>query len=102
MAVAEEQIAKVRNTIGDDKPFMVTMDRGYPSIPAFLRMKRDGVYFVARLCSSDFKAEQETLSSNDEDVNIRLTANRRYHYLGTEDEEIVMSQDGLSAWCGYG
>lgn len=37
MAVAEAQIAKVRETIGD-LPFLVTMDRGYPSMPAFLRM----------------------------------------------------------------
>ena len=31
------------------------------------------VYFVARLKSSDFKAEQQALSSDDEDVDIHLT-----------------------------
>ena len=34
MAIAEAQIATVRETIGD-KPFLVTMDRGYTAIPAF-------------------------------------------------------------------
>lgn len=95
MAVAEAQIAKVRETIGD-LPFMVTMDRGYPSMPAFLRMIDEGVFFVARLKSSDFKAEQLSLSSDDEDVDIRLTQSRRHHYIGTDDEALVMSRDSFS------
>lgn len=89
MAVAEAQIARVRETIGGH-PFVVTMDRGYPSIPAFLRMIDRGIYFVARLKSSDFKAEQQSLSSDDEDVEILLTKSRRQHYMGTEDEALVM------------
>ena len=91
MAVAEAQIAKVRETIGE-LPFVVTMDRGYPSIPAFLRMIDNGTYFVARLKSSDFKAEQQSLTSDDEDMAIQLTKNRRHHYIGTEEESLVMSR----------
>lgn len=94
MAVAEAQIAKVRETIGE-LPFVVTMDRGYPSIPAFLRMIKNGIYFVARLKSSDFKTEQQSLSSDDEDMNIQLTKGRRYHYIGTGDEAMVMSCDSF-------
>ena len=94
MAVAEKQIASVRETIGDH-PFMVTMDRGYPSIPAFLRMIDSRIYFVVRLKSSDFKAEQQALSSDDEDVDINLTRNRRAHYMRTADEAIVMSRDSF-------
>ena len=94
MAVAEKQIASVRETIGNH-PFMVTMDRGYPSIPAFLRMIDSKIYFVARLKSSDFKAEQRALSSDDEDVDIHLTRVRRAHYMGTADEAIVMSRDSF-------
>lgn len=94
MAVAEAQIKKVRDTIGD-LPFLVTMDRGYPSMPAFLRMIDNGTYFVARLKSSDFKAEQQALSSDDEDVVIRLTKSRRRHYIGTEDETLVMSRESF-------
>ena len=95
MAIAEAQIASVRDTIGPDIPFMVTMDRGYPSIPSFLRMIDEGVYFVARLKSSDFKAEQQALSSDDEEVEINLSKSRRRHYLGTADEALVMSRDSF-------
>lgn len=95
MAVAQAQIAKVRETIGD-LPFLVTMDRGYPSMPAFLRMIDNGIFFVVRLKSSDFKAEQLSLTSDDGDVDIRLTKSRRSHYVGTEDEALVMSRDSFS------
>ena len=95
MSVAEAQIAKVRDTIGSDMPFMVTMDRGYPSTPSFMRMIDEGVFFVARLKSSDFKAEQQALCSDDENVEIRLTKSRRKHYLGTADEALVMSRDSF-------
>lgn len=94
MAVAEAQIARVRESIGN-LPFVVTMDRGYPSIPAFLRMIGNGTYFVARLKSSDFKTEQRSLSSDDEDMDIQLTQSRRYHYIGTEDEALVMSRESF-------
>ncbi|MCI6886849.1 MAG: transposase, partial [Lachnospiraceae bacterium] len=79
-----------------DHPFMVIMDRGYPSIPAFLRMIDSKTYFVARLKSSDFKAEQQALSSDDEDVTIVLSKSRRNHYMGTADETIVMSRDSFN------
>ena len=95
MAVAEAQIAAVRETISD-LPFMVTMDRGYPSTPAFLRMIDSKTYFVARLKSSDYKTEQQDLSSDDEDVEIHLTKSRRKHYIGTSDEAIIMSRDSFT------
>ena len=95
MAVAEAQITEVRKTIGDH-PFLVTMDRGYPSIPAFLRMIDSKTFFAARLKSSDFKAEQQSLSSDDEDVDIQLTKSRRAHYIGTADEAIIMSRDSFT------
>ncbi len=95
MAVAESQIAKVRDTIGSDIPFMVTMDRGYPSIPSIMRMIDSGIHFVARLKSTDFKAEQLSLESDDEDKEICLTRERRYHYLKTKDEAIVMSRESF-------
>lgn len=95
MAIAEAQIEQVRDTIGD-LPFMVTMDRGYPSIPAFLRMIDRKINFVARLRSSDFKVEQQNLSYDDEDVEIRLTKSRRNHYMNTSDEGIVTSRDSFT------
>ncbi len=95
MAVAESQIARVRDTIGPDIPFIVTMDRGYTSIPAFMRMIDSGVYFVARLKSTDFKAEQPSLDTEDADTDILLTKERHKHYIGTKDEDIVMSHDSF-------
>ena len=94
MAVAETQIASVSETIGDH-PFMVTMDRGYPSTAAFLRMIDSNTYFVARLKTSDYKEEQQAMSTDDEDVTIMLSKSRRRHYMGTPDEAIVMSRDSF-------
>lgn len=95
MAIAEEQIYRVRETIGDQAPFMVIMDRGYTSMPAFLRLIDHGAAFVVRLKSSDFKAEQKAMETDDEDVTIALTKSRRNNYLGTSDEEIMMQQDSF-------
>lgn len=93
MSAAEAQIATVRETIGDNIPFLVTMDRGYPSIPSFLRFIDSGTYFVARLKSSDFKAEQKAMESDDEDVAVKIDCYRRNHYRGTSDEAIMNSRD---------
>ena len=95
MAVAEQQIYRVRETIGKQLPFMVVMDRGYTSMPAFLRLMDQEVPFVVRLKSSDFKAEQKAMQSDDEDVTIMLTNSRRNNYLGTSDEEIMMRNDSF-------
>ena len=92
MGVAEAQIARVRDTIGQH-PFLVTMDRGYSSTPAFLRMIDSNTYFVARLKSSDYKAEQKAMTSDDEDVEIVLTANRRNNHIGTANESIMNSRE---------
>lgn len=93
MKIAEQQIDNLSETIGSRYPFFVIMDRGYPSIPAFLRMIDKNILFVIRLKSSDFKAEQKSLVSDDEDVDIELTKSRRHHYLGTDNEKLVTSRD---------
>ena len=65
MRVDQEQLKGIKDTIGNRYPYLVVMDRGYPSTPAFLNFIDDGVYFVARLKTSDYKAEQKELKSND-------------------------------------
>ena len=95
IAAADRHIEKVRETIGDEIPFMVTMDRAYPSAPSFIRFIDNGIYFLARLKTPDFKAEQQAMQSDDEDVDIQLTYNRRRIYHGTKDEEIVNSRDSF-------
>lgn len=97
MRVAPEQLKGIKDTIGNRYPYLVVMDRGYPSTPAFLNFIDDGVYFVARLKTSDYKAEQKELKSNDEDVNITLTKARRRNYIGKKEETIMMSRDSFSA-----
>ncbi|MBR4332935.1 MAG: transposase [Clostridia bacterium] len=79
----------------NDIPFMVTMDRAYPSAPSFLRFIDNGIYFLTRMKTQDFKAEQQEMQSDDEDVDIRLTYNRRRIYHGTSDEKIVNSRDSF-------
>ncbi len=96
MRIAQEQIENVKETIGDRYPYMVIMDRGYPSTPAFLKFIDTGVYFVARLKSTDYKAEQQNLKSNDEDVDIELTKSRRRNYIGKKEETIMMSREKFS------
>jgi hypothetical protein len=96
MRVAQEQLKGIKDTIGERYPYMIIMDRGYPSTPAFLNFIDDGVYFVARLKSSDYKAEQNALKSNDEDVEIELTKSRRRNYIGKAEEAVMMSRDSFS------
>ena len=96
MRVAQEQLSNIKDTIGDRYPYMVIMDRGYPSTPAFLKFIDDGIYFVARLKTSDYKAEQKALKSNDEDVEIALTKARRRNHIGKKEESIMMSRDFFS------
>ena len=94
MAIAEEQLSHVRETIGN-MPFLVTLDRGYPSIPAFLRMIDSDTKFVARLKKSDFRKEQMAMTSDDEDVDIILDCYRRSHHKGTANESVLMSRDSF-------
>lgn len=84
MVLAEEQIRRVPETIGDKQPFLVVMDRGYPSTAAFIRMMDQGILFLVRLKSSDYKKEQAGLSEADAWVDIKLDKSRMNHYKGTD------------------
>lgn len=95
MAVAEEQLAHVSETIGD-LPFLVTLDRGYPSIPAFLRLIDSDTKFVARLKKYDFRQEQLSMKSDDEDMEISITNTRRHNHIGTSNEAIMMSRNNFT------
>lgn len=84
MHLAEEQIDRVRETIGGSQPFLAVMDRGYPSTAAFIRMMEKDILFLARLRSSDYKKEQAALLAPDTWVDIHLDKSRTRHYKGTE------------------
>lgn len=84
MRLAEEQIDRVPETIGISQPFLVVMDRGYPSTAAFIRMMEKGVLFLTRLKSSDYKKEQAALPAPDTWVDVHLGKTRVRHYKGTD------------------
>ena len=84
MRLAEEQIDRIPETIGTSQPFLVIMDRGYPSTAAFIRMMEKGILFLARLKFSDYKKEQAALSVPDTWVDIQLDKSRIRHYKGTD------------------
>lgn len=82
MTVAEAQIDRIHETIGKEQPFLVVMDRGYPSTPAFIRMMDKNIYFLVRLKTSDYKKEQAALECNDKWIDIVLDKSRIRHYEG--------------------
>lgn len=84
MGLSEEQVDRVPETIGTSQPFLVVMDRGYPSTAAFIRMMEKGNLFLVRLKSSDYKKEQANLSEPDTWVDIHLDKSRIRHYKGTD------------------
>jgi len=86
MRLAEKQLERIPETIGNI-PFIIIMDRGYPSTPAFIHMMDKGIKFIVRLKSSDYKKEQSSLSENDQLVKIKLDKSRIRHYEGTIDGE---------------
>lgn len=85
MRTAEKQLAEIPETIGKNQPFILIMDRGYPSTPAFIHMMDKSIPFVARLKSTDYKKEQLSLTEDDCMVDIELDKSRIRHYEGTED-----------------
>ncbi len=84
MQLAEEQIGRAPETTGISQPFLVVMDRGYPSTPTFIRMMEKGILFLARLKSSGYKKEQAALAASDTWVDIQLDKSRIRHYKGTD------------------
>ena len=94
--ISQEQLVGIRDTIGNRYPYIIIMDRGYPSTPVFLKFIDDGIYFVARLKLNDYKAEQNSMKSSDEDVEINLTKARGRNYIGKKEEAIMMSRESFS------
>lgn len=84
MRLVEEQVGRVPETIGISQPYLVVMDRGYPSTAAFIRMMEKDILFLARLKSSDYKKEQAALPAPDTWVDIHLDKSRIRHYKGTD------------------
>jgi len=86
MRLAEKQMERIPETIGT-QPYVIIMDRGYPSTPAFIHMMDKGIKFIVRLKRSDYKKEQLALCEDDSIVEIKLDKSRGRHYEGTPDGE---------------
>ena len=86
MRLAEKQMERIPETIGSI-PYVIIMDRGYPSTPAFIHMMDKDIKFIVRLKSSDYKKEQNSLIEKDQLVKIKLDKSRIRHYEGTPDGE---------------
>ena len=87
-AAAREQLAHVRDDIGDC-PFLVVMDRGYSSAPFFLWLSQQGILFVARLRATDFLDERSRMEGDDCDVEIAFTPQRIANHSGTPDGDAM-------------
>ena len=94
MRLAEKQMERIPETIGNI-PYIIIMDRGYPSTPAFIHMMDKDIKFIVRLKSSDYKKEQSSLTENDQLVKIKLDKSRIRHYEGTPDGERMKELGGI-------
>jgi hypothetical protein len=70
--MAEENIRRAREIAGDI-PLIVLFDRGYPSIRLIDFLEREGVRYLFRLSSNDYKAERASMQSSDETVTLAHT-----------------------------
>ena len=50
----KNQMERIPETI-DSIPYIIIMDRGYPSTPAFIHMMDKDIKFIVRLKSSDYQ-----------------------------------------------
>jgi hypothetical protein len=89
-----EHISELPELVGDKKSIML-LDRGYPSIPMFLRFNEKGQKYVIRLASTDFKAEQRDMNTNDETVSIAITKSRLKNYKNTSDYDMMVAAGNL-------
>jgi hypothetical protein len=70
--MAEENIRRALEITGDT-PMIVLFDRGYPSIRLIDFLEREGVRYLFRLSSDDYKAERASMRSSDETVTLAHT-----------------------------
>lgn len=77
---SESELAKANITairdIAAGYPILVIMDRGYPSIELVHFLEKNGVHYVFRLSSNDYKKERQEKKTTDEWVNLKHTSQR--------------------------
>ena len=83
---AEVHLNKSPDIIGEEK-FILLLDRGYSSMEFFVNRLENEQKFIARLKSSDFKKEQKSMVSNDDDLEIVFNKARLAPHNGTALKE---------------
>ncbi len=75
ISVSENELAK-RNLkhlreIGIRQPVLAVFDRGYPSIEFIDFLETEGIHYLIRLSSNDYKAERKQMQSEDDNVILK-------------------------------
>jgi len=91
---AEVHIEKITSFIGD-QPYIVVLDRGYPSSFFFMNRLEKNQNFIVRLGSSDFRQEQRNMASADEDVEIVFTKARVNPYRKTPSAKRLQEKGSI-------
>ena len=91
---AKAHLARLTSIIGY-KSTIITLDRGYPSLPLFLDWITMGQKFVIRLKSVDFKSERKRMRTNDEWCDIAIDNTRLALYKGTETYNLLKQAGSL-------
>lgn len=95
MKEAYDQLGDLPDIIGD-KMFILVLDRGYPSLPYLLKMINSGQKFVVRLSSVDYPKEQQSMASDDEQVNIQINCSRMQKHRGKSYEQELLDAGSLT------
>lgn len=80
ISVSENELAK-RNLkhlreIGIRQPVLAVFDRGYPSIEFIDFLETEGIHYLIRLSSNDYKAERKQMPSEDDNVILKHSSAR--------------------------
>ena len=72
ICTSENELAKKNldhlKITGIDLPILAVFDRGYPSLEFIDHLETNGIHYLFRLSSNDYKAERENMRSSDEYV----------------------------------
>jgi hypothetical protein len=95
MKFAYDQLKESESIVGTVKTILI-LDRGYPSLPYFLEMIDNDQKFVVRLSSADYPKEQESMTSDDQITEIKITYSRLYRYKGSDCERRLREAGSIS------
>jgi hypothetical protein len=74
--LATQNLKNMFSTLGTDKKIITVFDRGYVSIDILLSLNKLPIKYLFRLPSTIFKAERNSMKSNDEIVDIKINSSR--------------------------